>query len=268
MNEVTMNEVTMDKDAMNEGAMNKVEMNEGESMDNNVILKIENLVKIYQDEMSNEQLKILDGVNMSVEKGSKNIILGESGSGKSTLLNIIGSLDRATSGTVVAGKYNVTSLDEKTLQEYRSNFLGLIFQFHYLLKDFTALENVYLPSYIAGKNKKECIEKASQLLEDVGLSDRMNFLPTKLSGGERQRVAVARSLINEPSLILADEPTGNLDPANAMVVKDLLFSMVEKYDKTLILVTHDMEISKMGDRIYRIKNGVLTTDSECVGGIQ
>ena len=236
----------------NTSAMNNTAMNT-----TSAILRIENLVKIYHDEVSNENLTVLSGINACIEKGSKNIIIGESGSGKSTLLNIIGSLDKSTSGAVFAGKYDVCNLTEAQLQEYRASFLGLIFQFHYLLKDFTALENVYLPSYMVGKSKKDSIEKAKQLLEDVGLKDRMNFLTTKLSGGERQRVAVARSLINDPELILADEPTGNLDPQNALAVKDLLFSMVEKYNKTLILVTHDKEISKMGDFTYKITNGIL-----------
>ena len=226
-------------------------------MNEAVCLEIQNLVKIYKDDTSGEELKILDGVNVQFFEGSKNIIVGESGSGKSTLLNIIGSLDNATSGKVIAQNFVVTDLSEKGLQEYRANYIGLIFQFHYLLKDFTALENVYLPALINGKGKKESIEKAKQLLIDVGLGNRMNQLATKLSGGERQRVAVARSLINDPKLILADEPTGNLDRANSTLISELLFSMVEKYNKTLIMVTHDMEISKKGDNVYKIIDGVL-----------
>ena len=158
---------------------------------------------------------------------------------------------------MIAGKWNVGKLNEKQISQYRSLFLGLVFQFHYLLKDFTALENVYLPALIAGVSKKIAIQKAEQILEDVGVYDRKNHLPGQLSGGERQRVAVARSLINNPSLILADEPTGNLDPANAEKIGNLLFSIVEKYQKTLILVTHDLNLAKSGDEQLRIVEGKL-----------
>jgi lipoprotein-releasing system ATP-binding protein len=194
---------------------------------------------------------------MKVFEDSKDIIIGESGSGKSTLLNIIGALDSITEGSVKVGEFDLSVMDESSLEKFRSKFLGLIFQFHYLLKDFTALENVFIPAYMTGVPKKEAMEKAKSLLVDVGLEHRMNHIPAKLSGGERQRVAVARSLINDPKLILADEPTGNLDPANAQVISDLLFSVVEKYKKTLILVTHDKEIATKGDYCYKIVNGKL-----------
>lgn len=225
----------------------------------NVILKIENLKKTYKDNISGESLTILSNLSVDIFEGSKNIIIGESGSGKSTLLNIIGALDSITSGTVKVGDYDLSSMDESSLEKFRSKFLGLIFQFHYLLKDFTALENVFLPAYMIGCSKKEAMEKAKSLLVDVGLEHRMNHIPAKLSGGERQRVAVARSLINDPKLILADEPTGNLDPVNAKVISDLLFSVVDKYKKTLILVTHDKEIATKGDFCYKIVDGKLET---------
>lgn len=221
----------------------------------NNIVEIKNLEKTYVTD--SERLTILKDLDLTVLEGSKNVIVGESGSGKSTLLNIIGGIDSATSGSVIAGKWNVGKLNENNLAEYRSSFLGLIFQFHYLLKDFSALENVYMPAYIAGVSKKEAIERAEQLLNDVGVYDRKSHLPSQLSGGERQRVAVARSLINNPSLILADEPTGNLDPNNAVMIGDLLFSMVEKYNKTLILVTHDLKLAEKGEFCYRIVNGKL-----------
>lgn len=221
----------------------------------NNIVEISNLEKTY--ETDSEKLTILKQLNLNIEEGKKIVIVGESGSGKSTLLNILGGIDKCSSGTVIAGNMNIDKMNEKQLADYRSNFIGLIFQFHYLLKDFTALENVYMPAYIAGVPKKEAEEKAKQLLNDVGIIDRQNHLPNQLSGGERQRVAVARSLINEPKLILADEPTGNLDPANATMIGDLLFSMVEKYNKTLLLVTHDMKIASKGDICYTIKNGSL-----------
>ena len=222
------------------------------------ILEIKDLEKTYVSE--SERLTILKDLNLTVNEGSKIVIVGESGSGKSTLLNIIGGIDKITAGSVLAGpdgKYNLAKLNETQIAEYRSSFLGFIFQFHYLLKDFTALENVYMPAYIAGVPKKEAEEKAAQLLKDVGVYERKDHLPSQLSGGERQRVAVARSLINNPSLILADEPTGNLDPANAALIGDLLFSMVEKYNKTLLLVTHDMNLAAKGEKCFKIRKGHL-----------
>ena len=219
------------------------------------ILTIKNLEKVYVTD--SEKLTVLKSLNLTVDEGSKIAIVGESGSGKSTLLNIIGGIDNATSGSVQAGDWEVTNLSEVKMSEYRSHFLGLIFQFHYLLKDFTALENVYMPALIAGVSKKEAIERAKALLSDVGISDRINHLPSQLSGRERQRVAVARALINDPSLILADEPTGNLDPVNAQKIGQLLFSMADKYKKTLILVTHDMNLAAKGDCQFRIVEGRL-----------
>ena len=200
------------------------------------ILTIKNLEKVY--ETDSEKLTVLKDLNLNVEEGSKIAIVGESGSGKSTLLNIIAGIDSVTSGTVVAGTeksglWEVNSLNEAKMSEYRSRFIGLIFQFHYLLKDFTALENVYMPALIAGVSKKEAMERAAQLLNDVGVADRAEHLPSQLSGGERQRVAAARALINDPTLILADEPTVNLDPANAQKIGELLFSMADNTKKRL-----------------------------------
>ncbi len=221
----------------------------------NKILTVKNLEKTYKTDI--ETLTVLKNLNFEAVEGSKTAIVGESGSGKSTLLNIIGSIDTATGGTVQAGKWNLTSLSEREKSEYRSSFLGLVFQFHYLLKDFTSLENVFMPAFMAGVPRKTAEEKARALLEDVGLSKRISHLPSELSGGERQRVAVARALINDPPLILADEPTGNLDPANAVLISELLFSMADKYKKTLILVTHDLKIAeKCADR-YTIADGRL-----------
>ncbi len=224
----------------------------------NHIITIKGLEKTYTDSL--QSLTILHDVDMVIEQGKKVILLGESGCGKSTLLNIIAGLDAATKGTVQVGDITVSNLIEKELAEYRSKFLGLIFQFHYLLKDFTALENVYLPLYMTGENKKTAIEKAKILLCDVGLENRMNHLPSQMSGGEKQRAAVARSLIHNPELILADEPTGNLDPENALLISDILFSLVEKYNKTLLLVTHEMALCDRGDITYRIKQGRVEYD--------
>lgn len=219
------------------------------------ILKIEKLSKIYST--SSEKLIILNELDAEIQKGTKVIITGESGCGKSTLLNIIGGLDTLSSGNIQVGNYNISHMDEDQLTEYRSQFLGLIFQFHYLLKDFSSLENVFMPAYMAGMKKKEAIERAKQLLNDVGMSHRINHLPAQLSGGERQRVSVARALMNDPMLILADEPTGNLDPDNALMISDLLFSIVDSYKKTLLLVTHDKEIAKKGDVCYKLLKGQL-----------
>ena len=219
------------------------------------IVHIENLEKTYVS--TGETLTVLKALDLSVEEGSKVVITGESGCGKSTLLNIIGSIDSATSGIVRSGGRDITALDENAQADYRSHFLGFVFQFHYLLKDFTALENVYLPAYMAGVSKKDAISRAGRLLEDVGLQDRLHHLPSELSGGERQRAAVARALINDPHLILADEPTGNLDPVNAEIVGNLLFSIADKYRKTLIMVTHDQNLAAKGSVRYSIAGGKL-----------
>ena len=165
---------------------------------NNFAVEINGLEKTYKTE--SESLTILKNLDLRIEEGSKVVIIGESGSGKSTFLNIVGGLDKATCGSVKVGPYEITSLDEKRISEYRSTYLGLIFQFHYLLKDFTALENVFLPAFMAGVSKKHAMEKAEELLCAVGLKERMSHLPSELSGGERQRVSVARSLVASSSL--------------------------------------------------------------------
>ncbi len=219
------------------------------------ILSISSLSKTFKSSV--ETLVILDDLNFKITRPQKVIITGESGSGKSTLLNIIASLDSADSGEIFAQDYAVHKLDEEGAASYRQSYLGFIFQFHYLLKDFTALENVMLPSLIAGTSPKDAKMKAISLLEEVKLENRCSHYPSQLSGGERQRVAVARSLITEPNLILADEPTGNLDRDNAILVRDLLFSVVEKHKKSLILVTHDGEIAKMGDECFKLTGGKL-----------
>lgn len=223
--------------------------------DENVIVRIEGLEKNYVNE--SESLRVLKGLSLTIKKGESVCIIGESGNGKSTLLNILGGIDTASGGTVNAGGLELSSLDEEALTEYRAHFVGLVFQFHYLLKDFTALENVFLPAYMAGMQKAAAMKRAEKLLEDVGLSHRKNHLPSELSGGERQRVAVARALVNDPSLVLADEPTGNLDPANAAMIGELLFDVAKDYGKTLLVVTHDMDLAARGETLYKLEKGVL-----------
>lgn len=222
------------------------------------IVEVRNLEKTF--ETQSETLTILKDLDLCVKEGSKCVIVGKSGSGKSTLLNIIGGLDNPSNGEVFVDGKLISGLNEDQLTDYRKNILGLVFQFHYLLKDFTALENIYLPAYMAGVPKKEAVERAKLLLDDVGLSDRATHLPSQLSGGERQRIAVARSLINNPKLVLADEPTGNLDPANAYLIGEMLFKISEKYNKTLILVTHDMNLAQRGDVKYFIDKGQLKVE--------
>lgn len=223
---------------------------------NEPVLVLKSICKSFPS--ADEDLVILKDVNLTVQAASRIAIIGESGCGKSTLLNIIGGLETPTSGFVTAGPYSVESLDERRISDYRSSYLGLIFQFHYLLKDFTALENVMLPAWMAGMKKSEAMDRALSLLVDVKLEDRMHHYPAQLSGGERQRAAVARSLVNSPSLVLADEPTGNLDPSNAETVRDLLFSVVANYRTTLILVTHDHAMADMADTRYVLgKTGLI-----------
>lgn len=224
-------------------------------MNSEIVLELKNIEKTYRS--SGETLTILKDLDLSLERGKKCVIVGKSGSGKSTLLNIMGGLDDATAGSVIVNGMDICGMNDKQRNEFRKKVLGLVFQFHYLLKDFTALENIFIPAYMAGISKKDAMEKARALLEEVGLSDRADHLPSQLSGGERQRVAVARCLVNEPEIILADEPTGNLDPENALLIGDMLFSLSEKHGKTLVLVTHDMNLASKGDVRYSIENGKL-----------
>ena len=219
------------------------------------IISVKNLVKNYVS--GAETLYILRGINFDVEQGCSVAVSGQSGSGKSTFLNIIGGLDRSDSGTVEVAGTEITGLSESGLSSYRQDRIGFIFQFHYLLKDFTALENVMLPAYMTGMRKKDALEKARCLLGDMKLDDRLGHFPSQLSGGERQRVAVARAMVNDPDIILADEPTGNLDPRNSAVAAELLFAGAEKWGKTLIVVTHDETIACRAKIRYVLENGLI-----------
>jgi lipoprotein-releasing system ATP-binding protein len=217
------------------------------------LLELRSLSKNYPS--GNEELCILKALDWELDEGIRVVISGESGSGKSTLLNIIGGLDKASSGSVRVGSLQLDMLDEKALTAYRRNFVGFIFQFHYLLKDFTALENVMLPAFVGGLPRKAALERARSLLSDVRLDARAGHFPSQLSGGERQRVAVARALVNDPKLILADEPTGNLDPANSAHVAELLFELAKKHGKTLVVVTHDERVAARGDIRVHLEAG-------------
>lgn len=223
----------------------------------NNIVEIHNLNKAYI--AGEESLTIIKNLNLGVEKNSILAITGASGSGKSTLLNLISGLDSPNSGSIVVKQRNVECMSEVELSLYRRLSIGLIFQFHYLLNDFTALENVMLPLFMAGETKKIAQNCALDLLREIGLEDRVSHYPQELSGGERQRVAIARALINDPEIILADEPTGNLDEKNSKNVEDLLFSLVKNHSKTLILVTHNEELARRVKRHMILKDGELHT---------
>lgn len=222
---------------------------------NDIMVHAEGIVKNYVS--GNETLHILRGLDFSVPSGRSAAISGRSGSGKSTLLNILGGLDISDGGKAFVGGTEITALTEKELTIYRSKKVGFIFQFHYLLNDFTALENIMLPAYIAGIKKKEALGRAHELLADLRLGDRSGHYPSQLSGGERQRVAAARSMVNDPDLILADEPTGNLDPDNSALVAELLYATAEKWGKTLLVVTHDEKLAARASSRYVLENGLL-----------
>ena len=221
----------------------------------NILVRTENIVKNYVS--GAETLHILKGINLQIEEGTSLSITGQSGSGKSTLLNILGGLDGADGGSVFIGNYEITSLPEKEMSVFRSKKVGFIFQFHYLLKDFTALENIMIPAYIAGLKKKDALDRARTLLAEVNMEERGSHFPSQLSGGERQRVAVARSMVNDPALILADEPTGNLDPSNSDIVSELLYAAAQKRGKTLIVVTHDEKAAARASVRLVLENGQL-----------
>ena len=219
------------------------------------IVALQSVTKEYASGEST--IRVLDTVDLELSEGGIHVVTGASGSGKSTLLNLIGGLDRVSSGTIESCGYRVDSLSEDELTDYRSTSLGLIFQFHYLLKDFTAVENVMLPAFMRGQPRSDALARAEQLLGEVGLSERLHHFPSQLSGGERQRAALARALINNPRLLLADEPTGNLDAANSALVEEVLFSVVREHATTLVLVTHDERLSSRGEARYVLERGVL-----------
>lgn len=201
------------------------------------------------------KLPVLKGVNTSIAQGEIVSIVGSSGAGKTTLLQILGSLDKPNEGKVTIKGVDLTTLSDKKLAEFRNKNIGFVFQFHHLLPEFTALENVCIPAYIAGRSKDETEAKAKELLNFLGLKDRMDHKPNELSGGEQQRVAVARALINDPAVIFADEPSGNLDSATAKELHQLFFTLRDQFKQTFVIVTHNEELANMADRKLVMKDG-------------
>ncbi|MDF2820276.1 MAG: transporter related [Clostridiales bacterium] len=224
----------------------------------NNILELKNIDKIYGTDIKTQ---VLYDINLSFEQGSFNSIIGQSGSGKSTLLNIIGTLDKPTSGEVLIDNNNVGNMSNNKLAAIRNRMIGFVFQFHYLLPEFTALENVLMPYEIkGGKITKEIVKKAEEYLSLVGLDNVKNNLATKMSGGQQQRTAIARALINEPKIILADEPTGNLDSDSTENIYELLRKINQEIGTTFIIITHDRKIAEKTDRIIEIKDGRINLD--------
>jgi lipoprotein-releasing system ATP-binding protein len=201
------------------------------------------------------QLWVLKGVDLEIKQGEIASIVGPSGSGKSTLLHILGTLDKPDKGDVVVGGERLNFLNEKRMAAFRNRHVGFVFQFHHLLPEFTALENVCIPGWMAGRSKKEVSDHALSLLQMLGLEKRIDNKPNQLSGGEQQRVAVARALINKPAIIFADEPTGNLDSANARELHQLFFTLRQQFNQTFLIVTHNEELAQMSDRLLHMKDG-------------
>ena len=221
---------------------------------NNKVIELKNVNKIYKTKA--EEIHILKNVNLSFSKGNFVSIQGKSGSGKTTLLNILGLLDVPTNGDMLIDDKLINYKDEKIKNKIRNEKMGFVFQFHYLLNEFTALENVMMPALINKKfNKKEVKEKAMELLELVGLSKRVKHKPLELSGGEKQRVAIARSMINDPEIILADEPTGNLDTETSLVINNLFKKINEEKKQSIIIVTHSLELANLAEYKYKIEKG-------------
>lgn len=204
-----------------------------------------------------DQLVVLKGVDISINKGEIVSIVGSSGAGKSTLLHILGTLDTTDRGTINLNGQQIELLNGKKLAAFRNRHIGFVFQFHHLLPEFTALENVCIPGWIAGTKKTDVVIRATELLKTLGLRDRLENKPQQLSGGEQQRVAVARALINNPSIVMADEPTGNLDSANAKELHQLFINLRNQFNQTFLIVTHNEELAQMSDRILMMKDGVM-----------
>ena len=219
------------------------------------------MIEVKEIEKSYGSLQVLKKVSLTVENSKVVTIVGPSGAGKSTLLHIIGTLDRADSGEVVIDGVNLNQLSDDKLAEFRNCHIGFVYQFHHLLPEFTALENVAMPALIAGKSRKESFDRAKELLDFLKLSDRVGHKPAQLSGGEQQRVSVARALMNNPELILADEPSGNLDTENARKLHDLFFVLRDTFKQTFIIVTHNEELAQLSDRKIVLQDGLVIHNS-------
>lgn len=220
------------------------------------ILEARDITKTYNGRDGNP-LTVLDNTSIAIEKGSIVTIVGASGCGKSTLLHILGGLDRPDSGTVLWQEESIYDMGKEVLAKFRNKNLGFVFQFHHLLPEFTAIENIMMPALIGNATEQQAKEKALVLLRDFGISDRAEHRPTQLSGGEQQRVAMARALINDPDLILADEPTGNLDERNTEILLDLLYDIRRKKDVSILLITHEKNIAERSDLVYELSHGKL-----------